>query len=379
MASIGRYLTKRGRRYRVRYRLPTGRQTDKRGFRTLKAAQQYADSLQVAIHTGHYIAPASGHVLLGTLGPPWLKRQHTHMKPSSIRSLESAWCIQVEPRWGAVRIDSILHTQVQEWIAELTQSRKRTIVATAHGVLSRILDDAVRDHLLADNPARGIKLPPRQQQHKIYLTHQQVHMLAREAGRYESLVLLLSYTGLRWGEAAGLHVDDIDFHRLQVRVHRNAVKVGGDMVIGTLKSQNSRVVPLPDFVAIALRRTCKQRPPNAIVWPSRNGGYLGPPSTHTSWLSGAVSRCQQATDHDADDLRPFPSVTAHSLRHTAASLAISAGANVKAVQRMLGHASAAMTLDVYAELFDDDLAVVAEKLSAAVGDLWAHRQPEILK
>lgn len=48
------------------------------------------------------------------------------------------------------------------------------------------------------------------------------------------------------------------------------------------------------------------------------------------------------------------------LRHTAASLAISAGANVKAFQRMLGHASAAMTLDTYADLFDDDLDSVAQ-------------------
>jgi hypothetical protein len=57
----------------------------------------------------------------------------------------------------------------------------------------------------------------------------------------------------------------------------------------------------------------------------------------------------------------FPRVTAHALRHTAASLAISAGANPKVVQRMLGHASAAMTLDVYADLFDSDLESVAEK------------------
>jgi integrase len=54
------------------------------------------------------------------------------------------------------------------------------------------------------------------------------------------------------------------------------------------------------------------------------------------------------------------------LRHTAASLAVSAGANVKAVQRMLGHARASMTLDVYADLFDDDLDNVAEHLDAAI-------------
>jgi len=58
-------------------------------------------------------------------------------------------------------------------------------------------------------------------------------------------------------------------------------------------------------------------------------------------------------------------LTPHELRHAAASLAVAAGANVKAVQRMLGHASAAMTLDVYSGLFDDDLDAVADRLDAA--------------
>jgi len=71
-----------------------------------------------------------------------------------------------------------------------------------------------------------------------------------------------------------------------------------------------------------------------------------------------VREAQQA-DHG------IPAITPHDLRHTAASLAVSSGAHVKAVQRMLGHASAAMTLDVYADLFDDDLEAVAQAMSAA--------------
>ena len=62
-------------------------------------------------------------------------------------------------------------------------------------------------------------------------------------------------------------------------------------------------------------------------------------------------------------------MTPHDLRHTAASLAIRAGANVKAVQRMLGHASAAMTLDVYAGLIPDDLDQVAAALDSIVPTL----------
>jgi Phage integrase family len=87
---------------------------------------------------------------------------------------------------------------------------------------------------------------------------------------------------------------------------------------------------------------------------------MGPPASKDSWLSGAVARCRNSDP-------TTPRVTAHALRHTAASLAISSGANPKVVQRMLGHTSAAMALDVYADLFDSDLSSVAE----TVGKMWA--------
>ena len=69
-------------------------------------------------------------------------------------------------------------------------------------------------------------------------------------------------------------------------------------------------------------------------------------------------------------------ITPHDLRHTCASLAVSAGVNVLALQRMLGHTSAAMTLDTYSDLFDDDLDAVAVTLHgrysrSTVGEVWA--------
>lgn len=78
----------------------------------------------------------------------------------------------------------------------------------------------------------------------------------------------------------------------------------------------------------------------------------------------------------AEPDKTFRRLTPHDLRHTAASLAISAGGNVKAIQRMLGHASAAMSLDVYADLFDDDQEILSNALNGAransdVGRMWA--------
>ena len=138
------------------------------------------------------------------------------------------------------------------------------------------------------------------------------------------------------------------------------MQVGTKIVVGTLKANKNRIVVLPEFVIDALAQTAKGKGRNDLLWPSASGGYMGAPASTESWLSGAVARCQK-TDGT------FPRITAHALRHTAASLAISAGANPKVVQRMLGHASAAMTLDVYADLFDSDLTSVAD----SVGKMWA--------
>jgi integrase len=258
-----------------------------------------------------------------------------------------------------VRIGEVLFSDVQAWISELAVTHKSTVVRTAHSVLARILDDAVADRMLASNPARGVKLPPRSPATHVYLTAGQLDALATEAGRYGSLVLLLGVGGLRWGEAAALRVSDLDFLRRRVTLHSNAVKVGGDFAVGTLKSGKNRTFTLPEFVIEALAATAKDKGRDELLWPSASGGYLAPPSSHDSWLSGAVKRCQAADP-------TFPRITAHALRHTAASLAISAGANPKVVQRMLGHASAAMTLDVYADLFDSDL----DQVAVTVSKMW---------
>ncbi|WP_082972700.1 site-specific integrase [Mycobacterium sp. E2497] len=360
MATISSYDTAHGKRYRVRYRTPDRRQTDKRGFRTKRDAEQFAATVEVAKLRGEYISPTLGRITIRELGPAWLERRQGHMKPSGFRSYESAWRVHVEPTWGRSRVSEIRFTAVQAWVSQLATNRGPVVVQTAYSVLARILDDAVQDRLLASNPARGVKLPKRPPRRNVYLTAGQLNALADESGRYRSLVLLLGVGGLRWGEAAGLRVGDVNFLRRRIELHRNAVQVGTKIVVGTLKSNENRAVVLPEFVIDALAEVARGKGRDDLFWPTPSGRYMGPPASKDSWLSGAVARCRKADP-------TFPRVTAHALRHTAASLAISAGANPKVVQRMLGHASAAMTLDVYADLFDSDLSSVAE----SVGKLWA--------
>jgi integrase len=224
-------------------------------------------------------------------------------------------------------------------------------------VLASILDTAVRDRRLSANPARGVHLPRKHGTRHAYLSHQQVELLARSANDKGTLVRFLSYTGLRWGEAVALHVREIDFGRRRVSVVENAVRVGGRIIVGTPKSHHARRVPIPPFLAAELAELARGRSAGALIF-GDGVHHLNQPTVKGGWWVQSIARAQ------AVDLG-FPTPTIHDLRHTAASLAVSAGANVKAVQRMLGHASAAMTLDVYADLFDEDLESVSMALDHA--------------
>lgn len=173
-------------------------------------------------------------------------------------------------------------------------------------------------------------------------------------------MLALAYTGLRWGELTGLRVKNVDRERRRLFVEENAVMVGGHIEVGTPKTHESRSVPYPAFLDDAIEELSKGKRRDAILF-GDGVLHMRLPNSVRGWFQGAVDRCQAADEN-------FPRVTPHDLRHTAASLAIAAGANVKAVQRMLGHASAAMTLDTYADLFEDDLDDVAVALDLARRD-----------
>lgn len=133
--------------------------------------------------------------------------------------------------------------------------------------------------------------------------------------------------------------------------------VGSVIHVGTPKTHAARSVPFPDFLVAQIDLAMAGKRQESLLF-GDGSGHLIRPNSQDGWFAAAVRRAM-AKDPT------FGRVTPHDLRHTAASLAISAGANVKAVQRMLGHASAAMTLDTYADLFDDDLDSVAAALSRA--------------
>lgn len=272
---------------------------------------------------------------------------------------------------GWSRVGEIRHSDVQNWLTSFGagdgKPRSATTVLRAYGVLAAILDIAVRDRRMPSNPARGVKLPRKTKKARVYLTAAQVELLAHHAGDHGTLVMFLAYTGVRWGEATGLRIGALDTLRRRALIQEIAVNVGGQVVVGTPKSHEARSVAYPEFLSASLTDQCVGKSRDQLVF-GPGPTHLRPPDGRRGWFVSALAKAQR---EDPD----IPMVTIHDLRHTAASLMISAGANPKAVQRMLGHASAAMTLDTYADLFEDDLDAVTGRLGAArakrvVGFSW---------
>jgi integrase len=163
-----------------------------------------------------------------------------------------------------------------------------------------------------------------------------------------------------WGEAVALRVHDVEFLRRRLSVSENAVQLGVDHAVGPTKGRKARSVPLPVFVLDELSVQCRVKATGDLVFAGPDGKYLPRPKSDGGWFASAVRKAgvQQITPHD--------------LRHTYASLAISAGVNVLALQRILGHTSAKVTLDTYADLFDDDLDAVAVTLHSRYGPEPGH-------
>lgn len=355
-------------KWRVRYRKPDKKQTDKRGFRRKIDAENFAATVEVQKMTGEYVAPSLGRITVGELATKWLDRKAVDVAPSNYRTLESAWRTHVEPRWGTTPVGDIELDAVETWIADMgrtvtdphdpeTVIRKgsgATTIIRAYGVLAGILDTAVKAKRLRSNPSRGVEnLPKKVGKRHVYLTADDVHRLADEAGEQRrALVLTLAYCGIRWGEAVALRVSDIDFLRRRLTVADNAVQLGVDHAVGHTKNRKVRPVPVPQFVLDELSVQCRGRARTSLVF-GDGADYLPRPKSSGGWFAGAVKRAG------------VQAITPHDLRHTCASLAVSANVNVLALARMLGHADASVTLRVYADLFDSDLDRAAESIHAA--------------
>jgi integrase len=347
-----------GKRWMARYVDDEGNERSK-AFDRKSDAQVWLDSEVTAkLATGTYVAPRAGLITVGEMYASWSTTQG-HLSLSTTKTRCSAWRNHVRQRWGQTSVVDVKTSAVKAWVTQMiTDDIGVPTIIQAFGILRQVLGAAVDDNRIPRNPCSGVPLPKSEHADRGYLSHAQVATLAATIERLPEVVRFLAYTGLRWGEMAALRVQDFDMLRRRVNVSRSVTEAG-KLVWSTPKTGKRRSVVFPASLTEELAALMVGKSREDLVFTNLSGGVLRGSNFRPRFFDQAVEKCQKVDE-------TFPTITPHDLRHTAASLAVSAGANVKAVQRMLGHAKASMTLDVYADLFDDDLEVVAAQLDTAI-------------
>ena len=173
-------------------------------------------------------------------------------------------------------------------------------------------------------------------------------------GPYAELVYVLAMQGLRWGELAGLQVGDrvlVPGPGLRLSRAVLASNGGGELYVDTLKNKRARTVPLVPVVVPIADRWSAGKSPGEWLFAAPAGG----PLRETNWQRSVSWREAKATIGR-------PELRVHDLRHTAASVWLASGADPKVVQRVLGHATAAMTMDLYGHMIDRNLWDAAQRV-----------------
>ena len=348
---------KRGDRWVGFYRDAAGKQHTNGKFHRKRDADRWEEEQKAAIRNDVWVDPGRSKQTVGQWAETWMAGR-VHLKPKTLASYRSLLTTQVLPTWEAVPLTKIRRSDVVAWVAAmratgLSASRTRQ----AYHLLTSMLEDAVKDSRLARNPAAGVDLPRLPKSERRYLTHAQLAELADGSGPHRLLVLVLGYTGLRWGEVAAIRVRRVDPLRGRIAIVESVVDVNGQLIFGPPKTHQHRTVVVPRFLREELTQQISGKSPEDLLFSSLTGTPLRVSNVRRRWFDRAAAAAG------------IPGLTPHELRHTAASLAIASGANVKAVQSMLGHAKAAMTLDLYGHLFGDELDALADRLDAARADI----------
>jgi len=228
-------------------------------------------------------------------------------------------------------------------------------VRKAFQLAAAVLEDAADSGMIAATPMRGIKLPSVERPEMRFLSVPQVDQLSRAIDpRYRVLVLTAAYSGLRFGELAGLQAQDFDLPRRRLTVRRTLSEIRGAVSFGPPKTAAARrTVTLPEWLNLEVAFQVRRDPePDQLVFTAPEGGPL---------RANHFRRRVWRPSVDRSVGRPM---RFHDLRHTHAALLIAADVHAKVIQMRLGHASIRTTLDLHGHLMEGLDADAADRLEA---------------
>ena len=292
------------------------------------------------------------------------------IRPTTQETYESRIRLHIIPEIGDIPLNKLTQNDLQQFYGRLKKSgRKRftdkygeglsdRMVRMCHATCRSALEKAVQDGLIRMNPAIGCKLPPKKAREMQVLARDELQrfLIQAQAEGYYELFLLDLATGLRRGELLALQWDDLDFETGVLTISKQVSLVRGKIVMSVPKTKSSiRKLVLPPAVVQVLREY-RESVHSRWMFPS-------PVLEDLPLNPGSVyDRLQLILEH-----ANCKQVRFHDLRHTFATLALQNGMDVKTLSAMLGHVSAATTLDIYTHSTSDMQHAAARKIDCGIG------------
>lgn len=374
---IKKYTTKHGE---IRYLFQTylgidpatgkERRTTRRGFKTMKEAKQAERNLLLDVEENGLPSNQSDGFQDPTfekLASLWLENYKTTVKPSTFENVRSKVEKMTEEHFKELKLKKITVAYCQRVVIEL--SKNYVLYNHYLSVINRIFKYAVLMDVLNSNPFdKVIKPKSRQVQRKgNFLTKEELKeflKLAQTAtlSYFFPLVHLMSYTGLRQGEALALKWSDIDFENKKITVDKTAIRIKEKQTLQTPKTKNSKRVISIDPTTLSILKSWKK---DQIKIYFKNGKHFEGDDNfiftneRADWVQihNFIPYFKRfVTDHK---LKP---ITPHGLRHTHASLLFSAGVEPKNISDRLGHSTVQITLDLYTHITEEQRTDTVEKL-----------------
>lgn len=301
-------------------------------------------------------AKANRPIKFGDYAQIWLKDRE--LKPRTRSHYAALLEKQLSP-WALATIKDIRPEMVREWHTNLDPTRP-TLRAHSYGLLRAILSTAVDDGLIAANPChiRGGGSSKKVHKTKPATLSELEALVAALPDQYRVMTLLAAWCALRFGELVELRRKDIDAEKGVIHIRRGAVRVDGEVLIGTPKSEAGiRDVAIPPHLLPLLQKHLQKHVANgkeALLFPAVDGMSTLAPSTLYTWF------------YKAREAAGRPDLRFHDLRHTGAVLAASTGATLSELMQRLGHSTAGAALR-YQHAAEGRDQIIANALSALAG------------
>jgi integrase len=353
-----------GGTFQARYYGPDGvRYTHHSTFNNAKDAGVWLDSVKARIALDVWKPPTErgdAH-LFGGYAVQWLERRP--LKPRTRSHYRQLLGDHILPTFAQVRLVDIEPDTIRSWYSSLHAGP--TAKAHAYGLCKAILATAAGDRLIVSNPCvvRGGASTKRVKQVKPASLPELEKLVDAMPSRYKVMTLLAAWCGLRFGELAELRRSDLDLRGGVLHVRRAVVRVDGEVIISTPKSDAGvRDVAIPPhLMPLVKRHVLEHAEParNGLLFPARHGGNLAPASLYRVF-------------YPAREKAGRPDLRWHDLRHTGAVLAASTGASLAELMSRLGHSTTGAAMRYQHAARDRDHAIAAALSLLATSETANH-------